>query len=93
MSKRSVNTSGRRALVCQVKLVLMLLFFVVGLFVCVFLCFVVVVVVVLFFVFVFEDGGVYVLVFTCMPGESYRRSLLLYLCYIFRALINSLVCF
>ena len=35
------------------------------------------------------------LVFTCMPGESYRRrlrSLLLYLCYVFRALINSLVC-
>ena len=34
------------------------------------------------------------LVFTRMPGESYRRqlrSLLLYLCYIFRALINSLV--
>ena len=30
-----------------------------------------------------------------MPGESYRRrlrSLLLYLCYVFRALINSLVC-
>ena len=51
-------------------------------------------------------GGVYVLciedvplvefmyfVFTRMPGESYRRrfrSLLLYLCYVFRALINSL---
>ena len=35
------------------------------------------------------------LVFTCMPGESYRRrlrSLLLYLCYVFRALINSFVC-
>ena len=35
------------------------------------------------------------LVFTCMPGESYHRwlrSLLLYLCYIFWALINSLVC-
>ena len=38
------------------------------------------------------------LVFTCMPGESYRRvtvgnsgSLLLYLCYVFRAPINSLV--
>ena len=33
------------------------------------------------------------LVFTRMPGESYRRplgSLLLYLCYVFRALINSL---
>ena len=33
------------------------------------------------------------LVFTCMPGESHRRrptSLLLYLCYVFRALINSL---
>jgi len=35
------------------------------------------------------------LVSTRMPGESYRRrlgSLLLYLCYVFRALINSLVC-
>ena len=35
------------------------------------------------------------LVFTCMPGESYHRqlwSLLLYLCYVFPALINSLVC-
>ena len=35
------------------------------------------------------------LLFTRMPGESYRRrlsSLLLYLCYVFRALINSLVC-
>ena len=35
------------------------------------------------------------LVFTCMPGDSYRRrlqSLLLCLCYVFRALINSLVC-
>ena len=35
------------------------------------------------------------LVFTRMPGESYRkwlRSLLLYLCYVFRALINSLGC-
>ena len=34
------------------------------------------------------------LVFTRMPGESYRKrfkSLLLYLCYVFRALINSLV--
>ena len=33
-------------------------------------------------------------VFTCMPGESYRRrlrSLFWYLCYVFRALINSLV--
>ena len=48
------------------------------------------------------SGGVYVplvefmyLVFTRMPGESYLRrlrSLLLYLCYVFRALINSLVC-
>ena len=52
------------------------------------------------------QGGVYVpctharvelmyLVFTRMPGESYRRrlgSLLLRLCYVFRALINSLVC-
>ena len=35
------------------------------------------------------------LVFTRMPGERYRwrlRSLLLYLCYVFRALINSVVC-
>ena len=35
------------------------------------------------------------LVFTRMPGESYGRrlgSLLLYLCYVYRALINSLVC-
>ena len=35
------------------------------------------------------------LVFTRMPGESYRRrlgSLLLYLCYVFRALMNSLGC-
>ena len=34
------------------------------------------------------------LVFTRMPGESYRRRLgsLLYSCSIFRALINSLVC-
>ena len=35
------------------------------------------------------------LVFTRMPGESYRRrpwSFLLYLYYVFRALINSLVC-
>ena len=34
-------------------------------------------------------------VFTRMPGESYRgrlMSLLLYLCYVSRALINSLVC-
>ena len=34
-------------------------------------------------------------VFTRMPGESYRRrlrSLLLCLCYVFRALINFLVC-
>ena len=33
------------------------------------------------------------LVFTRMPGESYRRLLrtLLYLCYVFRALINSFV--
>ena len=33
------------------------------------------------------------LVFTRIPGESYRRrlrSLLLYLCYVFRALINPL---
>ena len=35
------------------------------------------------------------LVSTCMPGDSYRRrliSLLLYLCDVFRVLINSLVC-
>ena len=35
------------------------------------------------------------LVFTRMPGESYRRrlgSLLVYLCYVFEALIHSLVC-
>ena len=35
------------------------------------------------------------LVFTRMPGESYHRqprSLLLYLCYLFQALINSFVC-
>ena len=35
------------------------------------------------------------LVFTSMPGESYHRqfrSSLLHLCYVFRALINSLVC-
>ena len=35
------------------------------------------------------------LVFTRMPGESYRRrlrSLLLCLCYVFWALVNSLVC-
>ena len=34
-------------------------------------------------------------ILTRMPGESYRRrlrSLLLYLPYVFRALINSLVC-
>ena len=33
------------------------------------------------------------LVFTRMPGEIYRRrlrSLVLYLCYVFRSLINSL---
>ena len=41
------------------------------------------------------SGGVMYLVFTRMPGESHRRrlrSLLLYLCDVFRALINSLVC-
>ena len=35
------------------------------------------------------------LAFTRVPGESYRRRLsylLLYLCYVFRSLINSLVC-
>ena len=34
-------------------------------------------------------------IYTRVPGESYRRrfgSLLLYLCYVFRALINSLAC-
>ena len=34
-------------------------------------------------------------VFTRMPGESYRRplrALLLYLCYVFRELFNSLLC-
>ena len=39
--------------------------------------------------------GFMYLVFTRIPGESYRRRLrplLLYLCYVFRALINSLVC-
>ena len=46
----------------------------------------------------FEDVPLVVyiyLVFTRTPGESYRRhlrSLVLYLCYVFRALINSLVC-
>ena len=38
------------------------------------------------------SGGVYV---PCMPGDSYRRrlrSLLLCLYDVFRALINSLVC-
>ena len=41
------------------------------------------------------SGGVYVPVFTRMPGESYRRrfrSLLLCLCDVIRALINSFVC-
>ena len=36
--------------------------------------------------------GLCALYFTCMPGESYcrqRRSLLLYLCYVFWVLINS----
>ena len=45
---------------------------------------------------VFTSGAVLTyLVFTRMPGESYRRrlrSLLSYLCYLFGALINSLVC-
>ena len=46
----------------------------------------------------FEDeplGEFMYLVLTGMPGESYRRrlrSLLLFLCDVFRALINSLVC-
>ena len=30
--------------------------------------------------------------FTCMPGERRLRSLLLYLCHVFRVLSNSLVC-
>ena len=44
------------------------------------------------------SGGLYVpyiyLIFTFMPGESYHRRLrsLLYLCYVFWMLINSLVC-
>ena len=40
-----------------------------------------------------SDEVYVVYVFTRMPGESYRRGLgsLLYLCYVFRALINSLV--
>ena len=41
------------------------------------------------------SGGVMYLVFTRMPGESHRRrlwSLLVCLCDVFRALINSLVC-
>ena len=41
------------------------------------------------------SGGVYALcIITRMPSESYRRGfgcLLLYLCYVFRALINSFV--
>ena len=40
-------------------------------------------------------GGVYVRVFICMPGESYRRYLsylFLYSCDVFRALMNSIVC-
>ena len=51
-----------------------------------------------FFFFLNEDillvEFVY-LVFTHVPGKSYRRwlrSLLLYLCYVFQALINSLAC-
>ena len=42
-----------------------------------------------------STSGVMSLVFTLMPGESYRKwlqSLLLYLCYVFQVLINSLVC-
>ena len=41
------------------------------------------------------SGGVYVpCIYTCMPGESYRRRLgsLLCLCDVFRALITSHVC-
>ena len=40
------------------------------------------------------SGGVYVLVFTRKPGESYCRQLRSLLCLydLFRALINSLVC-
>ena len=49
-----------------------------------------------FVLFCFEDVPLVefmYLVFTRMPSESYRRRLrsLLYLCDIFRALINSLV--
>ena len=38
---------------------------------------------------------IYLVFFTSMPGENYRRrlrSLLLYVCYVHRALITSLVC-
>ena len=37
----------------------------------------------------------YKFTFSCMPGESYLRQLrsfLLCLCYVFHALINSIVC-
>ena len=50
------------------------------------------------FTFLFEDVPLVefmYLVFTRMPGESYRRrlgSLLLCVCDVFRALINSSVC-
>ena len=50
-----------------------------------------------FFFFTLEDVPLVefmYLVLTRMPGDSYRRrlgSLLLYLCYVFRALMNSLV--
>ena len=47
-------------------------------------------------VFVGEEGeGHSMLIFTRMPGKSYSRqlrSLLFYLCYVLRVLINSLVC-
>ena len=51
----------------------------------------------LFFVFLKDVAPVefMYIVFTRMPGESYRgrlRSLLLCLCYVFQVLINSLVC-
>ena len=42
-----------------------------------------------------QDVPLVDLVFTRMPGQSYRRllgSLLLCLCDVFRALVNSLVC-
>ena len=52
----------------------------------------------MYLVFIREDEPLVefiYLVFTRMPGESYRRRLrplLLYLCNLFRALSNTLVC-